>query len=36
VFGDGRARDLLETRADLEIIACGGAAERRGEDDVAA
>ena len=36
LFGDGKARDLLETRADLEIIACGRAAERRGEDDVAA
>jgi GntR family transcriptional regulator, transcriptional repressor for pyruvate dehydrogenase complex len=36
LFGDGRARDLLETRADLEIIASGRAAERRNEDDVVA
>jgi GntR family transcriptional regulator, transcriptional repressor for pyruvate dehydrogenase complex len=36
LFGDGKARDLLETRADLEIIACGRAAERRSQDDVAA
>jgi GntR family transcriptional regulator, transcriptional repressor for pyruvate dehydrogenase complex len=36
LFGDGKARDLLETRADLEVIAAGRAAERRGEDDVAA
>jgi GntR family transcriptional repressor for pyruvate dehydrogenase complex len=36
LFGDGKARDLLETRADLEIAACGRAAERRGQDDVAA
>jgi GntR family transcriptional regulator, transcriptional repressor for pyruvate dehydrogenase complex len=36
LFGDGKVRDLLETRADLEIIACGRAAERRSEDDVAA
>ena len=36
LFGDGKARDLLETRADLEIIASGRAAERRREDDVAA
>jgi|Tabmets5t2r1_1033131.scaffolds.fasta_scaffold13776_2 GntR family transcriptional regulator, transcriptional repressor for pyruvate dehydrogenase complex len=35
LFGDGKARDLLETRADLEIIACGRAAERRSQDDVA-
>jgi GntR family transcriptional repressor for pyruvate dehydrogenase complex len=36
LFGDGKARDLLETRADLEIIACGRAAERRSQDDVVA
>ena len=36
LFGDGKARDMLETRADLEIIACGRAAERRSEDDVVA
>jgi GntR family transcriptional regulator, transcriptional repressor for pyruvate dehydrogenase complex len=36
LFGEGQARDLLETRADLEVIACGRAAERRSEDDVAA
>jgi GntR family transcriptional repressor for pyruvate dehydrogenase complex len=36
LFGDGKARDLLETRADLETIASGRAAERRNEDDVAA
>jgi GntR family transcriptional regulator, transcriptional repressor for pyruvate dehydrogenase complex len=36
LFGDGKARDLLETRADLEVAACGRAAERRSEDDVAA
>jgi GntR family transcriptional regulator, transcriptional repressor for pyruvate dehydrogenase complex len=36
LFGDGKARDLLETRADLEIIASGRAAERRREDDVVA
>ena len=36
LFGDGKARDLLETRADLEIIASGRAAERRSEDDMAA
>jgi GntR family transcriptional regulator, transcriptional repressor for pyruvate dehydrogenase complex len=36
LFGDGKARDLLETRADLEIIASGRAAERRNEDDVVA
>jgi GntR family transcriptional repressor for pyruvate dehydrogenase complex len=36
LLGDGKARDLLETRADLEIVACGRAAERRGEDDVVA
>jgi GntR family transcriptional regulator, transcriptional repressor for pyruvate dehydrogenase complex len=36
LFGDGKARDLLETRADLEVIACGRAAERRDEDEVAA
>jgi GntR family transcriptional regulator, transcriptional repressor for pyruvate dehydrogenase complex len=35
LFGDGKTRDLLETRADLEVIACGRAAERRGEGDVA-
>jgi GntR family transcriptional regulator, transcriptional repressor for pyruvate dehydrogenase complex len=36
LFGDGKARDLLEARADLEIIACGRAAERRSQEDVAA
>jgi GntR family transcriptional regulator, transcriptional repressor for pyruvate dehydrogenase complex len=36
LFGEGKARDLLETRADLEVIAAGRAAERRGEDDAAA
>jgi GntR family transcriptional regulator, transcriptional repressor for pyruvate dehydrogenase complex len=36
LFGDGKARDLLETRADLEIIASGRAAERRHEADVVA
>jgi GntR family transcriptional repressor for pyruvate dehydrogenase complex len=36
LFGEGQARDLIETRADLEIIASGRAAERRTEDDVAA
>jgi GntR family transcriptional repressor for pyruvate dehydrogenase complex len=36
LFGDGKARDLLETRADLETIASGRAAERRSEADVAA
>jgi GntR family transcriptional regulator, transcriptional repressor for pyruvate dehydrogenase complex len=35
LFGDGKARDLLEIRADLEIIAAGRAAERRGEADLA-
>lgn len=35
-MGKGEARDLLETRADLEVLACGRAAERRSEDDVAA
>jgi GntR family transcriptional regulator, transcriptional repressor for pyruvate dehydrogenase complex len=35
LFGDGKARDLLETRADLETVASGRAAERRSEDDVA-
>jgi GntR family transcriptional regulator, transcriptional repressor for pyruvate dehydrogenase complex len=36
LFGDGKARDLLETRADLETIASGRAAERRSEAEVAA
>jgi GntR family transcriptional regulator, transcriptional repressor for pyruvate dehydrogenase complex len=36
LFGQGQARDLLETRADLEVLACGRAAERRSQDDVAA
>ena len=36
LFGDGKARDLLETRADLEVVASGRAAERRGEEDVVA
>jgi GntR family transcriptional repressor for pyruvate dehydrogenase complex len=36
LFGQGEARDLLETRADLEVLACGRAAERRSEDDVSA
>jgi GntR family transcriptional regulator, transcriptional repressor for pyruvate dehydrogenase complex len=36
LFGDGKARDLLETRADLEIVVSGRAAERRSEADVAA
>jgi GntR family transcriptional regulator, transcriptional repressor for pyruvate dehydrogenase complex len=36
LFGDGKARDLLETRADLEVVASGRAAERRSEADVAA
>ena len=35
LFGEGQARDLLETRADLEVLACGRAAERRSDDDVA-
>jgi GntR family transcriptional regulator, transcriptional repressor for pyruvate dehydrogenase complex len=34
LFGERRARDLLEARADLEVIASGRAAERRPEDDV--
>jgi GntR family transcriptional regulator, transcriptional repressor for pyruvate dehydrogenase complex len=36
LFGEGEARDLMETRAELEVIASGRAAERRSEDDVAA
>jgi GntR family transcriptional regulator, transcriptional repressor for pyruvate dehydrogenase complex len=36
LFGDGKVRDLLETRADLETIASGRAAERRSEAEVAA
>jgi FCD domain len=32
----GEVRDLLETRADLEVLALRAAAERRSEDDVAA
>jgi GntR family transcriptional regulator, transcriptional repressor for pyruvate dehydrogenase complex len=35
LFGEGEARDLLETRADLEIIVSGRAAERRTDADVA-
>jgi GntR family transcriptional repressor for pyruvate dehydrogenase complex len=36
LFGEGEARDLIEMRADLEIIAAGRAAERRGDADVTA
>jgi DNA-binding FadR family transcriptional regulator len=36
LLGQGEARNLLETRADLEVLACGRVAERRSEDDVAA
>jgi GntR family transcriptional regulator, transcriptional repressor for pyruvate dehydrogenase complex len=36
LFGEGEARDLMEMRADLEIIAAGRAAERRTAHDIAA
>lgn len=36
LFGESQASDLLETRADLEVLASGRAAQRRSEDDVAA